>query len=420
MIVWIGSALMAFWVFLRLSGNVTRAELYTGVASTLDAFRSPVWLAVVLIATVAGALSVRRRRSAPVQSPLVLSVEIRPDQAVTHVSVRDGRPGEGADVEIPRDAEREAHAAATFSTLIKRSARGAGSGATDPGRLRSELLALGRSVGAMMGAGTKAGEAILDSPATHLLIRTGDDVADLPWELAVLREGSAPIWQQFAIARELPGTAIRPRRSADVRLPLRLLLLADLEAGDEGRALPAASREAEDIMELGAARPDLLRVVRRTPRTPLEFEQLLQGEYDAIHFAGHGGRTDDGRLGWTLPGGVVIAPDAVSPPREAPLLVFSNACAPGTGRGTIGLELAAGFLNWGTRCYVGALWDANDVAGAAFARAFYASLTGGATTGCAIRSAREVLQRFHVAAWANYVLCGDPTVALRSEAAPGI
>lgn len=197
---------------------------------------------------------------------------------------------------------------------------------------------------------------------------------------------------------------------------MRMLLLANLEAGRNGRDLPAAEQEAVDLMGLAARHPEGLRVVRKSPTTAADLRTLMDEGFDVVHFASHASHGRDGRVGWVLPNGQTVMPGEAggsSPP--APIFVFSNSCSSGP---TTELaesrvrDVAASFMTWGVPAYLGTLWELHDAGSAAFAVAFYRALLSGATLAGAVSRARESLMGAHPITWANYVLYGDPALTL--------
>ncbi len=416
---WSGAALAVLWTILRVIDYSSRAAVYGRVADALEAFRSPLWIGLITLLTTVLVLRSRRRRVAGVEGLLVEHIElrVRGNDGLT-VAVAEGHNAVGQEHELRRDAAREVSILDDFVRLGRRGSRGGHQATTEASgaETRRKLLAIGRELGELMGAGTAPSRAILDSRASHMLLRVPAELAGLPWELAVLREGSGPLWQLFAMSRQAVVSVSAVRGTHEVRLPLRILLLADLESDTPGRGLPEASREAAEIMEIGAQRPDVFRIVRRTPRTPAELGDLLDEGFDIIHFAGHGARSQNGAAAWSLPGGTA-APAELRATPNPPVLVFSNACVPTAREGGMGSALAEAFLSWGAGAYVGPFWDLSDRGGAVFARAFYRAIADGATLGVAMQAARTASSAESSVTWAGYVLYGDPTTAPARAAA---
>jgi hypothetical protein len=238
------------------------------------------------------------------------------------------------------------------------------------------------------------------------------ELSDIPWELAVARPGGLFLWQLFAVSRQLRDVVGPERAPRRLALPLRMLLLANLEAGVPGRDLPYAELEASLLLELGASHPDVIRVVRKSPRSEGELSQLLGERYDILHFAGHASDPDELRGGWVLPGGGSADPSlALARVGDVPVLVFANACSSSPGaRAVGGADAARSIMRAGAGAYLCTLWQLHDAGSADFSAAFYRSLLGGATLGTAITAARTALLGEHPMTWANYILYGDPAL----------
>jgi CHAT domain-containing protein len=191
-----------------------------------------------------------------------------------------------------------------------------------------------------------------------------------------------------------------------------VLLLANLEAGVPGRELLDAEKEAAELLQLGADRPRLLHVDRRSPRSAEELAQLAREGYDIIHFAGHASDPDELKGGWVLADGSVADPSrAMEASAHAPLLVFANACSSSPGSRTGGnLDAARAVMRAGAASYLCTLWRLHDEGSRAFSAAFYRSVLAGETLGRAVTAARTALLGVHPITWANYVLYGDPAL----------
>ncbi|MBD3367430.1 MAG: CHAT domain-containing protein [Candidatus Eisenbacteria bacterium] len=397
------------WFMVR---TASYSAIYRGVASLLDAYRSPWWLLAVVAA--AAALAARLILSA--RAPRTLLPDPAPDvqlraEPVGHLTVvvsdRDGAAA--ADIVLPRNPEAERDISGRFAALAARAASYGGGrerGAQEAGR---ELHALGRALAEMVLGGERgAAGRLADLPGNHLQLGVQADLAGLPWEHLVPREGGMPLWRLFRVARQLraPG-ATRPAAVRPV-VPLRLLLVA---ATSSDETPPSSEEEATAVLELAARRPDVLRVVRKSPRTVDELATLLFEGYDVLHFAGHA-VSFHGNTAWVLPGGRRAPVDELAAARP-PAIVFANACGTVAGSSCADLGETARLLSqWGVRAYVGTLWDIQDAAAASFARAFYGALIERATLGEAVTAARERVLPDSPLCAANYVLYGDPTLTI--------
>lgn len=416
-------ALFVLWIVLRLVPYSDRAGLYAAVAAALEAFRHPVW-AAVLAAAVALALVWSRGRGAvsPVRrATLAPDVYVREEgDGRLAIVVSASLGGAARDFVFDRRQGDEERVLTRLRDIGARSAAFATGGGPPSGGPRAlatdvqrEVHALGVALGdVLLGTDPEIRSLLFDLPGDHLLLRIQPGLAHLPWELVVGRPGSQFLWQHYHVARQVREEAgARPPRGPTPG-PLRMLLLADLEAAVSGRALPAAEAEAAEIMELGARWPNRLRVVRRTPRSKEDLITFLAEGYDVVHFAGH---SDQRRAGWVLCGGDVIDPgEVVEAAGATPVLVFANACrsGPGAGRSAWSGDAAARLLRAGVAAYVGTIWELDDPGSADFARVFYRAALSGATVGEAATAARSALLGVRPFTWANYAVYGDPTLAL--------
>jgi hypothetical protein len=427
--VWVVASLALLWVILKILPYAERARVYRGVAAGFELFLHPVTL-VALAALGAGLLAAGRLgrgtdavRSAGRTQDVYLRAE--PPGRIS-VVFSSGRRGLERDFVFERRPDEEARLLEGFDAVARRVAAfapadGPGSRASraEIDEARRETRALGLRLGELfLGPSPEAAERLIELPAENLLLRLAPELAPVPWEQLVPREGGQFLWQLFHVSRQLRDAVGPPTSAIPPAGPIRLLLLANLEAGADGRGLPGAEREAGEILELAARVPDRLLVVRRTPRSADEIRELLNQGFDAVHFAGHAEGSDEAGPSWALSGG------ARAPLRELfeaapPLLVFANACgrAGAAGRADEGPGGAARvLLRQGVGAYLGTLWELHDAGSAAFASSFYRALTAGATLGAAVTAARNSVFDAHPFTWANYVLYGDP--ALRAVDRP--
>jgi hypothetical protein len=238
----------------------------------------------------------------------------------------------------------------------------------------------------------------------------------IPWELCRLtgREDGRIVegkffCEQFAMTRWLLG--LKPKTTLRLR---RIGLIAP-----KGADLAAAAAECEE--KLGIVREDV-RVESLGARYPEVFDALACGEYDGLHFAGHGGfsTADADRSLLELEDGEVLRPWDVSGiacnlGRSSPL-VFLNACRAGrAGASLTGMGgWAPRFLGAGAGAFVGPYWSVRDRAAASFARAFYCELFAGEPIGEAGRKARLKVREEHPGnpTWLAYTVYADPLARL--------
>ena len=346
-------AAVLFWIALCLIGLwfVVRPVPYTSFGPAVsdaarrvaEGFRSTV--AVVGLGVLAGITAVawaltraRPPEAAPVLAP---DVHLRTTgRGRLAVVLADEAGALGRDFGVEREPERERRLLAGFDAVARRSTAFAETRVLPADEARREIEESNREVYALgaalsdlgLGDSEEARRRLTELEGDHLLLRIQSDLARLPWELLVPRRGGQYLWQLFHVGRQIRdelGPEGSPRSCTP---PLRVLLLANLEAGTPGRALPDAEREAGLLLDLAKARSDLLRVVRRSPGSPEQLKEALDEGFDIVHFASHASYGGAGAVGWVFPGGVATGETLSGLDAPPPLLVFSNAC--GTGPGT--------------------------------------------------------------------------------------
>ncbi len=411
-------AFVGLWVLLRVLPYSERAQLYAGVSSFLEGLQHPVWVAAA--SGIAVLLLVRRRRARPlevVSTPVVSNVHVREESGGRLALLMSGPPGAmGRDFIVARRPEEEERIRTRLRELAERSlafvSRSASAG-TSPSatELHREIYSLGLMLSdVLLGEGTEAGDRLFGLQGDHLLLCLTPGLAELPWELIVPRPGAQFLWQQYHVGRQVRDDTSGAPPSAPSRGPLRMLLLADLEAGTPDRSLPAAEAEASELMELAALEPSKLRVVRRSPATIEELRLAFGEGFDVVHFAGH--TTDSsGSTGWVLAGGRAADPASIlGVAAPAPFLVFANACRSGpiAAVSTWASDAPSRLMSAGVASYVGTLWELEDARACHFSRVFYKTLLQGASLGESMSAARGSQMGVSPFTWANYVLYGDP------------
>ncbi len=415
---WFVGFLIVTWIALKLTGYGARSLAYRALTLADHGFLHPGWIVVLVLAATLLWLAGRRRAVIPGR-PAVLApdVHIRAEPRGKLSLILTGNRGTIAhDYVVDRHYEEEKAVLGELDDMARRSVRFEGGdvlpGADEIAETHRSIRALGRRLASILG-GEGAGAAmdqLVDLPGDHLLLRVQRELSAFPWELLVPNSGGQPLWQLYCLSRQIRTDDSRDTVGRRPATPLRMLVVANLEQGKGGRGLPEAEREAQEILELGALKPELVRVVRRSPRDRGELMAALNEGYDIVHYGGHTAHGECGGAGWVLPSGEIVDGRDLFPPAAAPLLVFSNACGVGArGAELQGSGLAVSFAEGGVPAYLGTLWELHDAGSAAFALAFYRSLLDGETLGASVRSAREQSFRFHAFTWANYVLYGDPT-----------
>ena len=418
-LLWLPPVLLALWIVLQNPLYSERARLYDAVASALETFRHPLWAAGIVLVAVALIVLGRARRAtvyAVTERPCDLHVRDESGGRLAFI-VSGGASALDRDFVVERAQGEEASLLARLSDLATRASAfdGERHDADTAGETHRQIYSIGLSLAdATLGRDHALRDAIYDLPGEHLLLRLQPSVAHLPWELVVPRQGAEYLWQRFHVGRQVRQASPAPAPRSDPSGPLRVLVLANLESSSEGRGLPAAEREAEELAELAALEPEKMRLVRRTPLSEEELRVVLGEGYDVIHFAGH--TTDrEGRRGWVLGGGAAADPArALSASGSQPALVFANACGSGMRARLAGWssEAPVRILGAGAGAYVGTLWELPDRHAAHMSRVFYRSLLSGRTLGQSLTAARGAHMGISPFGWANYVLYGDPSARL--------
>lgn len=312
--------------------------------------------------------------------------------------------------------------------------------------------------------------------APQVVIEVDRDMARLPWEMLADRvDGSAestPLALKIEVARQL-RTAYSPPPGMErvPRWPLRALVIGDPGDPAKGDALPGARQEALAVATLlhetgvevtaliGAstgrggepvsqsiARRDGARLAVHAASRLDVLMYLMSGEYDLLHYAGHGNFDPQhpDLTGWVFEDGILTS-RLLERVDLAPSLVVANAClsartSNALARGAVATAecteadllpgLADEFFRRGVRNYIGTAWEVDDQGAVEFARVFYDALIpapdapdaqpqSGATVGHALLRARAALyarvSRYR-ALWAAYQHYGDPQHVLIAAA----
>jgi hypothetical protein len=235
----------------------------------------------------------------------------------------------------------------------------------------------------------------------------------IPWELCKLEsENHDPgpfLCEAYSITRWIPGQGITPT--------LSLNNVGVVVPGDSG--LPLAHEESDFLV--GLSRNG--RHVAKIPATWAGVYLALQsGQYDALHFTGHGAATDENpdRSRILLEQGNEFLPADVSGEAaklgKAHPLVFLNACQ--IGRGGMSLTGIGGwatrFLEAGAGAFIGAYWSVFDEPAKKFTEALYPLLLGGTPIGEAAKSARAAIKPLGDPTWLAYTVFADPLASVQT------
>ncbi|MFF1955469.1 CHAT domain-containing protein [Streptomyces sp. NPDC058220] len=251
----------------------------------------------------------------------------------------------------------------------------------------------------------------LRASAGPILVRTNEQ--EVPWEL--LHDGGDFLGLKHDLGRRLMGKRPVVGGRSISRVGRALIVgdtLGDLASAREEVAKVAAwlrGRGIECTVLLGQE-ATLLDVV-----TELASEET---PYDLFHFCGHVA-TGSGTTGLMMHGrqllGEVVLQTLSS--RGAPPVAFINGCA-SAGGGEVA-NMCMSFMVLGAKTVVGTRTDVADEGAWQFAAEFYGRLLAGEPAGAAVRAARTALRERPDAAWASFILYGDPAAGITKDAATG-
>lgn len=242
----------------------------------------------------------------------------------------------------------------------------------------------------------------------------------LPWETLVI-DGWEPalegglvrrfLAENMSVAKWLDQRTQRP--------DLSILLVVDPTSD-----LPGALAEGEFLRNFFATLPGIHvteRFQSQASRKQL-LEDFKSGEYDVVHYAGHGGFTPEhpGRSGLYCAGYELLTGTDLSALGQLPMLVFFNACQVGRIRGqkaesrarhltgkrqlsSTNIGVAEALLRGGVSNFLGTYWSVGDAAAETFSTTFYPLVLQGGELGDAILKARLAVQKKASVDWADYM-----------------
>ncbi len=314
---------------------------------------------------------------------------------------------EEADVALARVEEY----ASRIKNLLERANRS--------GRLSGEILTdlkqAGRDLyGKLLPAGTR--ERLDGTRVTTLVLKLDEGLVHIPWEL--LYDGRDFFCRRFSMGRVVSTRQDFSAGQREVRLPLRMLLLADPQGN-----LPSSHDEGIRVKEMLDGAEETIHVSLRSSNISRDFVRSKLKFFDIVHYAGHADYTaaDPAESGFLLGDGKLSAREirGMVDPMPFPSLVVSNACRSGeTEEWKVGggyeqvYGLANAFLFSGVRHYLGTFWEVQDEPSLYFSLSFYEALAAGVPVGEAVRRARNTLMEKYgeqAIFWASYLLYGDPT-----------
>jgi len=281
----------------------------------------------------------------------------------------------------------------------------------------------------------RRGEKILGAVTpTAVLLDVDETILNLPWEL--VRAGGNAISQQTPFGR-LVTTRIFPRPGRD---PLKEdTVVRILAVANPTLDLLIGEREIAALQELEGNRGGFkieVNVLTRREATKAAFAAMLAtGDYDILHFSGHG--SFDPSVPETsairFADGLLSAGEVLDLPWKAPpYLVFNSACESARATGGVRLVsgesqsngLAAAFLAAGVYGYAGYFWPVTEAGAGLFTKVFYRTLFERENVGLAFLAARkDVVRELEVAgdlAGFGAVLYGDAASKHRRDLAMAI
>jgi pimeloyl-ACP methyl ester carboxylesterase len=262
--------------------------------------------------------------------------------------------------------------------------------------------------------------------------------ASFPWEMACFptRSGAAGLrWlgTDLKLSRQFRTTLSQaPGLSPPLNDRLRVLVIAD-PAPERELQLRGARMEGRKVAELfkaasghdfggGPLRVEVVERIGSGECDPIEIlALLLTGDFDVVHFAGHGdyNASDPDSTGWVFGETTVLTARDIFRARQVPRLVFANACFSGVlhgGRAFAADELNKGlatiaqaFFERGVPNYIGSGWPVDDAQALTMAEVFYTSVLQRFTLGNAVAAARGAVFAEQVqSTWGAYQHYGNP------------
>jgi hypothetical protein len=249
----------------------------------------------------------------------------------------------------------------------------------------------------------------------------------IPWELVHLKPPRQPgkppsrlpaesmFLAEYGLVRWLHGVKA-PARTLSVRNQRAFYVVPDYP--DRQWSLPGAQREIPYLRDQLKAEP--------LPATSEALRDLLErGDFDLLHFAGHGladlaGEAKVMLLGRAENGGYVpeyLEANTIDQSADLGVrrpLVVLNACQIGRAgwRLTSIGGFAAAFLRAGAGAFVGTLWSVGDEPAQSFTTAFYTALLERKTLAQATSAGRKAASAAGEATWLAYVVYGGPNAQL--------
>jgi CHAT domain-containing protein len=248
---------------------------------------------------------------------------------------------------------------------------------------------------------------LINSKIDSLSLKVDDSLADIPWEL--INDGSDFLCMKYSIGRTYE--LITQNYSTISDKEVRVILI-----DDPTDSLPASKNEINYLLV------SLLNLPRvKTRRYGKEMRKkdflntLRDGNFDILHFSGHGSfdsnRPDNSRLLFYDYDNPCYAHEiADNLGNKSHALVFSNACS--SAKTILGQKgLVQAFLSNGTSAYIGTMWPVQDQIAGMIGEEFYRYIVHGSTIGEALRLAKLNSYRkftWSSLSWAAFILYGNP------------
>ncbi|MEV6591037.1 CHAT domain-containing protein [Streptomyces acidicola] len=241
-----------------------------------------------------------------------------------------------------------------------------------------------------------------------VLVRTNE--LDVPWEL--LHDGTDFLGLRYGLGRRsiVKQQVVGGR---NINRVARALVVGDT-IGDLAAAHEEVTKVAAWLRERGTECTVLL---GREATVSAVVEELAADDppYDLFHFCGHVVATGQA-AGLMMHQRELLDEVALQTlsARGAPPVVFVNGCA-SAGRVA---NLCMSFMVMGAKTVVGTRAEVADDGAWYFASNFYGRLLAGESAGSAVRETRAALRGRPDAAWASFVLYGDPAASIAEGGAP--
>jgi hypothetical protein len=244
--------------------------------------------------------------------------------------------------------------------------------------------------------GTKVLDVIVP---TAVLLDADETILNLPWEL--IGTGGDAIAQEKPFGR-LVTTRIIPRQSRDPLSEDKVVRV--LAVANPTLDLSVGEAEVEALRELQGNHGGFsieVKLLTRDKATRVAFKEMMaDGDYDILHFAGHGSfdPTAPESSAIRFADGMFTANEVLDLKWKAPpYLVLNSTCESGRAAGGLrlvselnqGNGIAAAFLAAGVSGYAGYFWPVTEAGAGLFSKVFYKTLFQRENVGVAFLEARR-------------------------------